>query len=184
MNSLKDTLHASPQNHMLGLRQEMGFPHTAPQQPAVGWTHGGPVNAQRVHDLAQLAGMTSCDLIYGAWDTDAQAAPDEYVLVLRKGSTVALIRHCAFYAADATAPVVIIAPSRNTHYALNGDLRLECRTGMPGADLAQGQSRALARINQEALARESGNVVGYSLLWCSGDTLSQADATDTAVRFD
>lgn len=184
MNSLKNTPHASPQNHMLALRQEMGFPHIAPQQHAVGWTHGGPLDAHLAHDLAQLAVMTSHDLIYGAWGTEAQAKPDEYVLALRKGSTVALIRHCTFYAADATAPVVIIAPARDTHYALNRDLRLECRRGMPGADLAQGQRRALARVSQTALARETGNVAGYSLLWCGGGgTLSQADAAATAARF-
>ncbi|MCE7797359.1 hypothetical protein LWE61_12415 [Sphingobium sufflavum] len=172
------------QNHMLAIRQEMGYPLTAPACHTIAWSAGGPVDIQIGMDLGRLAETAGRDMVYGAWASVAQELPTDYVLALRGPMVVDIIRNCTFYAADDTTPIVVLSEYQDEHFVLNERLYLERRRGMPGRRLALGRRRAMERIRVVAAGLDDVMLEGNAIVQRGGRWTPPAPTpVETVIRF-
>lgn len=138
------------QNYCLALRRELGYPLHAPVNHTLAFASGGPADAAKSLILARHATVMGRDMVYAAWDSFAPAEPTSIALAIREMTHVDIVTGCQLWTADATAPLVILAPGRNEHFVLGPRGYLQRRSGKPAQHLARGKRIARQRIRRAA----------------------------------
>lgn len=171
------------QNIAWGLRQEMGYPLFAPTNDCTAFAGGGHADLAKGMEIAVLAIQMRKDVIYLGWQDVADAAPSTFAVALREMLQVDWVDGLFPFAADDTAPIVLVSTKRDEHIAVGLRGLLERRPGKPGA-LGKGKARAMRRIRRAAATMR--NELAENNVWLPrGDPWREPPASEreTIIRF-
>ena len=170
------------QNIMIALRQEMGWPAFTPANDAIAWSSGMPMDAEVGMEVARVAQALGKDIVYGAWKNTKAREMEGLSVVYRQLLTVDIVEGLVPWAANDTAPLLLVSTRRDEMFGIDHRGTL---TRMHPKPRAIGAGRKLAEKRIRAAAAQMGDALlpnNRHVPW--GDPSITRDVpTETIVRF-
>ena len=177
-----DTMMLRHQNWMWALRRAMGWPTFKPINDCIAWASGRLMDIDLGLELARLATAGRKDMVFSCWANTTVAEPSDYIVALRELLSINVVDRCFAYAADETAPVMLVSTRRDEHFAIGSRGLIERREGKPAA-LGRGRKLAVRRIR--AAAATMGDTLCADNLWVptGGEWIDPVTPSETVVHF-
>lgn len=137
------------QNTAWALRQLMGWPMHKPANDRILFSTGLMIGEREILHLAQMSQHQRKDVIYAHYGSLRASRPAGYAVAFREMERVDVIGGCVPYAADASAPVVLVSTLTDETFYINARGSLERRPGKP-KHMGKGRRCADRRIRAAA----------------------------------
>lgn len=172
------------QNYCLAVRQQLGYPLFKPANDCTTFASGGIADITKGLEIAQLAETMRKDVVYTAWNDLADREPASIGVALREMLCVDWIDRCFLWAANDTAPLVIVPTRLHEHIIVGTRGFLERRPGRPAQNLGKGKKLALARVRRAAATMGDELLQGNVFVPTGGEWREPTmTACETIVRF-
>lgn len=172
------------QKYCLAVRQQLGYPLFKPAIDCTAFASGGIADFAKGMEIAVLAETMRKDFVYTGWDDFSDKEPARIGVAIREMLHVDWIDLCFLWAADDTAPLVIVPTRRDEHIIVGERGLLERRAGRPAKALGKGKKLAAARVLRAA-ATMGDDLLESNLFVPPGGTWQEpvAAPVETIVRF-
>ena len=137
------------QNINLAIRQLMGWPPYKPSNDCIAFACGVPLDPLLALKVAQMAEEMRKDWVYAQYLKPTAPMPAKMGIVYRGLASVDVLDDCHLWAADADAPLKVVSPRTDEHFAIDCRGSLQRIAGRP-KNLAKGRALALRRVRKLA----------------------------------
>ena len=133
------------QNINLAIRQLMGWPPYKPSNDCIAFGCGAPLDPLLALKVVQMAEEMRKDWVYAQYLKPAARMPARIGIVYRRLADVEVIDDCLLWVADAEAPLIVVSPRTDEHFAVDARGSLQRVAGRPKG-LAKGRALAMRRV--------------------------------------
>lgn len=170
------------QNYMLAVRQQMGWPLFKPANDCISFSSGRELDFDIGTGVARIAQTVRKDVIYTGWPSAKAKDPTSFTVAFREILTVDIVSRLVPFAADSSAPIVLVSTRADETFAIDRRGSL-VRVPAKPKNIGKGRRLAMKRI-KTAAATMGDELLENNLCVAPGADWIEPEAhVETVVQF-